>query len=595
MLKLFNKILYNKYNKKMLNSQINTEIENLKEEDTIPKDINSFQKMKIELSLNQQEIQKLRKEIDSLKESNSVLRAKNLDLLNLIKIYKSKESQQLLTEENLKSMKNEYDDLKDSLLKERANFRFELRQKDNIYNQDIIQTNLRTESLKHQVENFNGIKKLNDILYIKNNELKQYIDEIKNNEKAKLEELEIKYNKKMNNYKRKMIEFLKRNEEERAKNGTQSELNNKLNILHIQELVNEIGIQGEEVEDLLKERQELKFRILQLNRDLNIYQKVFDIMMRKNNTFQNKLRSIKNNNIKEYNSLSSNRTNKIGQNSNNLLTEPQKKPLSINVIKLKKKKYKGFTQNEKFIRVLKEKYMIKTGNKKTLNTETNNINKEESENKDNKDDINNKSFKDYIQNKNRDKMIEYLFKEREKYKDSSQFYKDKLDIINTRFSNLMKMYKEVLEKIYKEELEKNVENIILNIDDFKKFNFEQMKPQQKYAILIKLINQISPLVYKEDLENDSFMKNISKTKEKYKVNSFNISSQNSTKSPSQINDIINLKSLSNASNNLKDKKNLGCFTDYKKFFKKDKNKTLYRFSNSKISIDLLPKVDLLDL
>ena len=106
MLKLFNKILYNKYNKKMLNSQINTEIENLKEEDTIPKDINSFQKMKIELSLNQQEIQKLRKEIDSLKESNSVLRAKNLDLLNLIKIYKSKESQQLLTEENLKSMKN---------------------------------------------------------------------------------------------------------------------------------------------------------------------------------------------------------------------------------------------------------------------------------------------------------------------------------------------------------------------------------------------------------------------------------------------------------------------------------------------------------
>ena len=167
--------------------------------------------------------------------------------------------------------------------------------------------------MKHQVENFNGIKKLNDILYIKNNELKQYIDEIKNNEKAKLEELEIKYNKKMNNYKRKMIEFLKRNEEERAKNGTQSELNNKLNILHIQELVNEIGIQGEEVEDLLKERQELKFRILQLNRDLNIYQKVFDIMMRKNNTFQNKLKSIKNNNIKEYNSLSSNKTNKAYQ------------------------------------------------------------------------------------------------------------------------------------------------------------------------------------------------------------------------------------------------------------------------------------------
>ena len=584
----------------MISSQNNKEIENLdslKEEETIQKDINSFQKMKIELSANQQENQKLRKEIESLKESNSLLRAKNLDLLNLIKIYKAKEFEQLAAEDNLKNMKNEYEDLKDSLLKERANFRFELRQKDNVYNQDIIQTNLRTESLKHQVENFNGMKKLNDILYIKNNELKKYIEEIKYNEKAKLEELEIKYNKKMNNYKRKMIEFLKRNEEERAKNGTQSELNNKLNILHIQELVNEIEIQGVEVEDLLKERQELKFKILQLNRDLNIYQQVFDIMMRKNNTFQNKLKSLKNNNnnIKEYNSLSSNKTNKANQNSYNLLTEPQKKTLNVNVVKLKKHKYKGYTQNEKFLKIIKEKYVIKTGNKKILNTEANKIIKDENDNKDNKDDINNKSFKDYIHNKNRDKIIEYLFQEREKYKDSSQFYKDKLDVINSRFSNIMKMYKEILEKIYKEELEKNAENIILNLDEFKKFNFEQMKPEQKYAILIKLINHISPLVYKADLENDSFMKNISKTKEKYKVNSFNISSQNSTKTPSQINDIINLKSFSNNSNNMKDRKHFGCFSDYKKFLKKDKNKTLYKFSNSKISIDLLPKVDLLDL
>ena len=584
----------------MISSQNNKEIENLdslKEEETIQKDINSFQKMKIELSANQQENQKLRKEIESLKESNSLLRAKNLDLLNLIKIYKAKEFEQLAAEDNLKNMKNEYEDLKDSLLKERANFRFELRQKDNVYNQDIIQTNLRTESLKHQVENFNGMKKLNDILYIKNNELKKYIEEIKYNEKAKLEELEIKYNKKMNNYKRKMIEFLKRNEEERAKNGTQSELNNKLNILHIQELVNEIEIQGVEVEDLLKERQELKFKILQLNRDLNIYQQVFDIMMRKNNTFQNKLKSLKNNNnnIKEYNSLSSNKTNKANQNSYNLLTEPQKKTLNVNVVKLKKHKYKGYTQNEKFLKIIKEKYVIKTGNKKILNTEANKIIKDENDNKDNKDDINNKSFKDYIHNKNRDKIIEYLFQEREKYKDSSQFYKDKLDVINSRFSNIMKMYKEILEKIYKEELEKNAENIILNLDEFKKFNFEQMKPEQKYAILIKLINHISPLVYKADLENDSFMKNISKTKEKYKVNSFNISSQNSTKTPSQINDIINLKSFSNNSNNMKDRKHFGCFSDYKKFLKKDKNKTLYKFSNSKISIDLFPKVDLLDL
>ena len=586
----------------MFSFQNNTEQENytsLKEEYSAQKDRNSFQKLKVELSKNQQEILNLRKEISSLQEVNSRLRKKILDLLTLIQEYKSKETQLSVTEENLKNMRNEYDSLKDSLLKDRANFRSELRLKDNIYNQDIIQTNLRTESLKHQVDNFNGIKKLNDILYIKNNELKKNIEELKWIEKTKLEEMQIKYNKKMNNYKRKMIEFLKRNEEERAKNGTQSELNNKLNILHIQELVNEIEIQGVEVEDLLKERQELKFKILQLNRDLYIYQKVIDILMKKNNTFQNKLKSIKKNNnnyLQEYNSLSSDKKNKTEkeQKSYNLLTEPDKNILNANVIKLKKKKYKGFTHNEKILKIIKEKYIPKIPSKKIINTESNKDIKEMNQTKETYE-TDNKSFKCYLENKNKDKVIEFLFKEREKYKDSSHFYKDKLDLINSQYSRIMKMYNEALEKIYKEELDKNIENIILNIDDFKKFNFEKMKPEQKYAILIKLINHISPLVYKEDIENNSFIKSASTTKQKYKMNSFNISSQNSTKTPSQMTDIINLKSLSNKGNNLKDKKSFGCFNDYNKFIKKDKNKTLYRFSNSKVSIDLLPKVDILDL
>ena len=583
-------------------NNINNDIldnENLKDEDIVQKNLNSFQKLKSEISQYQQESNSLRKEIEALKDSNSRLKARNLDLMNLIKAYKTKETQLLLTEENLKMMKDEYESLKDSILKDRANFRLELREKDNTYNQDIIQTNLRTESLKHQVETFNGIKKLNDILYIKNNELKKNLEDMKCEEQTKLEELEIKYNKKMNNYKRKMIDFLKRNEKERARNGTQIELNNKLNILHIQELVNEIEIQGVEVEDLLKERQELKFKIMQLNRDLNIYQKVIDILMKKNNAFQNKLKSINNNsnknnnNIQEYNSLSMNKNNKNEFRLFNVLTEPEQKSLNANVIKLKKNKYRGYTHNEKFLKIIKEKYLVKNAHNKNLNTESNTKNKitlnlkENTENKECDDDMKNKSFKYYLENKNKEKVIEFLFKEREKYKDSSQFYKNKLDMLNTKFSHIIKSYDEILEKIYKEELDKNIENIILNINDFKKFNFEKMNPEHKYAIIIKLINQIAPLVYKEDLENNMFIKSASNIKEKYRLNSFNASSQNSTKAPSQKTEIIG--------NKIKNRKSLGCFSDYKRCFKNEKNKTLYRFSKSKISIDLLPKVDLLDL
>ena len=105
--------------------------ENLKDEDIVQKNLNSFQKLKSEISQYQQESNSLRKEIEALKDSNSRLKARNLDLMNLIKGYKTKETQLLLTEENLKMMKDEYESLKDSILKDRANFRLELREKDN--------------------------------------------------------------------------------------------------------------------------------------------------------------------------------------------------------------------------------------------------------------------------------------------------------------------------------------------------------------------------------------------------------------------------------------------------------------------------------
>ena len=588
------------------------EIETMKEYENEKNDIQSYQKLKIEISKYQQESLNLYKEIEYLKEINSNLKSKNLDLINLIKSYKSKEDALLLTEENLKNMKNENEMLKENLLKERDKFNLELRIKDNTYAQDITQTNLRTESLKHQVENFNGIKKLNDILYIKNNELKKNIEELEYEKKNKLEEMEIKYNKKMNNYKRKMIEFLKKNEKERAKQGTQIELNNKLNILHIQELVNEIEIQGIEVEDLLKERQELKLKILKLNRDLNIYQKVIDVMTKKNNLFQNKLKNIVNiNNNKEYNSFS---TEKNLSKNNNFKILSNNNQYSFNVMKLKK--YKNLTKSEKIIKIIKEKYIVnnknKNGiNKTTFNTESNeenvNIKKLNLINNtfSNNNTITNidKCMKDYIENKNKDDIIEFLLKEREKYKDISQFYKDKLALINNKYSNLMKIYDEILEKIYKEELDKSAENIIININDFKQFNFGKLSSEQKYAIIIKLINHISPLILKKDLENNFFIKNVSNVREKYRMNSlnsFNISSQNSTKAHSQINGIINLKSINSKSNDINN--SLRCFSEYKNLLdkkdknnKSNKNKTLYKFSNSKIKIDLFPNINLLDL
>jgi hypothetical protein len=289
-------------NDKEIDNPNNIDIENISLEDqkNLRDDLYIFQKLKNTISDLQSETSQLRQELYQLKENNNNLMTEKQSLLNIIKEYKSKENLFLLTKESLNKLNEDYDSLKSAFLSERNKFQLELRIKESIYDRDVIQTNMRTENIKNQIDVFSNIKKLNDILYIKNNELKKNIELIQLEEKAKLEDMEIKYTKKMDNYKKKMIDFLKKNEQERLKLGTQTELNNKLNILHIQELINELEIQGVEVEDLLKERQELKMKIMSLNHDLLIYQEIIDTMTKKNHKFQNKLKKISNN-IKEYN------------------------------------------------------------------------------------------------------------------------------------------------------------------------------------------------------------------------------------------------------------------------------------------------------
>ena len=584
------------------------DIENLisSEDNILNNDLFIFQKLKNKTSNLESKIKELRQEIYKLKESNNYLITENQNLSTLMKTYKSKEQLYLLTEENLKKLKEEYESLKSLLLDERNKYQFELRLKDSIYDHDVTQTNMRTESIKHQIDIFSSIKKLNDILYIKNNELKNNLDMIKEEEKTKLEEMEIKYNKKIDNYKKKMLEFLKKNEEERFKMGTQTELNNKLNILHIQELINELEIQGVEVEDLLKERQELKMKIMELNNDLYIYQEVIDTMTKKNHKFQNKLKKISNN-IKEF-SLTEKRFSTKYQNKlykNQILTEPNEK--SINIMTLKNLgKARNLSSNDKnILKLVDNKYNSQELSKNSFSSFNNRIKLVLPKNKMNNNKINESN------DKNKDNK-DLLLKEREKYKDLYEFYKDKFELIKNKYTNIFNMYNEALQKIYNEEInKKNKEHINININDFKEFKFENMTSEQKYAILIKLINNIAPLIYKKDLDN-LFMQNISKVKEKYNfsglnaMNSFNFSSQNNTSVPIGL---INMKKKTSNINDsfrtnttilgggIKYNKSLNSFDDFKKIFERQKehsNKSLLHFGNSKIDITLYPKVNLLE-
>ena len=614
-------------NDKEIDNPNNIDIENISLEDqkNLRDDLYIFQKLKNTISDLQSETSQLRQELYQLKENNNNLLTEKQSLLNIIKEYKSKENLFLLTKESLNKLNEDYDSLKSAFLSERNKFQLELRIKESIYDRDVIQTNMRTENIKNQMDVFSNIKKLNDILYIKNNELKKNIELIQLEEKAKLEDMEIKYTKKMDNYKKKMIDFLKKNEQERLKLGTQTELNNKLNILHIQELINELEIQGVEVEDLLKERQELKMKIMSLNHDLLIYQEIIDTMTKKNHKFQNKLKKISNN-IKEYN------LTKKDKGEHLVLTEPNDK--SLNLLKMKKRKNLSTNNKEEFkliknkkainnnyIRGVSSKYSIppfsirdynaKLAKQKNKDIKIK-IKIDDNENIDNKTQNNTNCTENFDKKKKND--LETLLKEKEKYKDLYEYYKEKFDSIQNKYSYIFKMYNEILEKIYKEEIvKKNKENIFIDLNEFKEMKFQNMTSEQKYAILIKLINNIAPILYKKDIENNLFLQNVSKVKEKYTfngLNSFNLSSQNSTKisfghggisnikmKAQNINDSFRTTTTTFYGGGVKCNKSINSFDDYKKIFCKKKDqrtKSSLHFGNSKIDVDLFPKVNILE-
>ena len=143
--------------------------------------------------------------------------------------------------------------------------------------------------------------------------------------------------------------------------------------------------------------------------------------------------------------------------------------------------------------------------------------------------------------------------------------------------------------------------------------FQNMTSEQKYAILIKLINNIAPILYKKDIENNLFLQNVSKVKEKYTfngLNSFNLSSQNSTKisfghggisnikmKARNINDSFRTTTTTFYGGGVKCNKSINSFDDYKKIFCKKKDqrtKSSLHIGNSKIDVDLFPKVNLLE-
>ena len=450
-----------------------------------------FQNLKKIIKNLQTQIEKLKTENSLLKEESSKFFIEKSNLKFKITNLKKKEKLFETMKEDYNKKKIECENLIKKYDEEISKYLTDIRNKDNMYEHDIIQTQLQDENIKQKLENFSNITMLNDMYYHKNLDLLKKIVDIKKEDKMKLEKMEMKYTNKFDDFKKKVIKFLRAQHLNPERELPQKNLNYKLNLIHIQELVNEIEIQETEFLKLVKERDELKQQIASLKIDVKTYKNVAAVLSQNNSNLKNTFKKVGTKKEYDYteplvNSVDSKNNNRIGVNEHSFNSTAKnffKKDRFLSLIN--KDKIKNFKNNNYFL--LKSSKFINNSKEK------------------NKPNFNIKLEKD--------KKISFLFKEKEKYKDLYEFYYEKYNMLTKQYSNILKAYNEQLEKIYNEEISSTNPLILdLNMETFKQFSFEKMSPEQKYAILIKLINNIAPLVCKKDLENAEKIFNI---KEKY--------------------------------------------------------------------------------
>ena len=379
---------------------------------------------------------------------------------------------------------------------------------------DIINLKIEHEKYKNKKEmeyenDVNAVKNLYDTNLLKNNnaqivaeankefyqqilKLENVINTFKEEQKKIDAKKELEFERRMSKMKKKMLDYIKDGQKSKQYlSQEQIKLNDKLSVINKNTLLNELGFQSLQLEDLLKQREQLDSIITSMKSDLEVHKKVESILVEKNKEYTNMIKVLstkiesKGNNNKE-----------LGEKEN------IKKENDINYKHLKLKK-----QNSDFLRI------NNMNNYRILEKKENNDNNQIKKNINEEIKVKNfgRTFMGFsnkmkIDNINQNQDLVFLrkelikkIKECEDYKSKYEYYKTKLDTINNKYANIMKLFEDVLVNIYEDKNMKYIKNIFINLEDFKQCNFETLSSEQKYSIIILIIKYLIPLINPNNL------------------------------------------------------------------------------------------------
>ncbi len=401
----------------------------------------------------------LKEAYKKLEKSYLNLQNKYSNLKTRYSLISSKETYFSNLEKNIIEKDKEILDLKEKINILESDFEKYKNEYDIKYELDVNQIKYFNQNNQHKIENINKLEKLNKILYNKILSLEEIILNFKLEEKKKLDEMEIEYEKKLNEIKKTMLKFIKKRRFSKSSSNLQNNLNLKLNNLLNKELLNELEYQSYQIEDLLKQRDNLDKIINSYKSDIDIHKNVEKILSEKNKKYtgmikvlSDKIESINNSRLSSSKNMEKESYNNSKHFKSHSLSNNESNTFSINEnINPKNKKSNNKLKMENTIVLTKE----------------------------------------YI---NKNKQLESL---KMKY----DTLKSKLDFIHSKYSNILELFDIALDKVYEDENFKNLKNIYVNVDEFKKCDFEQLNSEQKYSIIVLIIKYILPFINNEGLSS----------------------------------------------------------------------------------------------
>lgn len=363
------------------------------------------------------------------------------------------------------------------------------------YKKEIGQLKYHNDNNLVKLENAARIEKLLPVVLDQVLDLQNIINTYEVSEKKRNREREIEFEKELSDLKKKMLAYIREGQKSnRNKDFQRQDLYNKLNQFNHSELLKELEYQSNEIETLLKQRECLEKTNRELRHDLEIHFELEKVLKEKNNKYSEIIKSMSMKAINQKEELLFQRNKHNSNSSSNYSNSQNTKSHLSHSFSMRLRNKTPISKDKKLNQLLLKQTKHKISNPIDSNTLK---------------FAPKLHYKKVLDNSKLD-YDTLLFK--------YEAIQAKLEGMETRYKNIYLIFNEALGRLYNDPNLQKIKEIYVNMDDFNSCRFENMSTEQKYSVLVMLINFILPLVNREIIDSEIHRRSIEKVQRKFLLN-----------------------------------------------------------------------------